>query len=126
MVLAYCLAKGEEEVICDLAETYHIYDYKGLPPSLVATLVVGLDSNSRIKRKLAKSKLTLEQSLFALIIDGINILIWQRTKDGSKGKNKPESLYKKLMNLDNKPKEELKSFKTIDEFEKWYKAKMRS
>lgn len=119
------MAKGEEEVICDLAETYHIFDYKRLPPSLVATLVVGLDSNSRIKRKLSGAKLTLEQSLLALLVDGVNIQIWQRTKDGSKGKNKPESLYKKLMGLNSVQKEELKSFKTIDDYERWYKAKMR-
>lgn len=111
-------------MICDLAETYHILDYKGLPPSLVATLVVGLDDSSRIKRKISKTKLTLEQSLLAFIADGINILIWQKTKDGSKGKNKPESIYKKLMGLEKK-KEELMSFDSVADYEKWYSAKMR-
>lgn len=125
MFLAFCLAKGEDEVICDLAETYHILDYKKLPPSLVATLVVGLDDSARIKRKISKTKLTLEQSLLAFVADGINILIWQKTKDGYKGKNKPESIYKKLMGLDKKQKEELMSFNTVEDYEKWYKAKMR-
>ena len=91
---------------------------------MVATLVLGLDNNSRIKRKLAGVKITLEQSLLALILDGINILIWQRTKDGSKGKNRPESVYKKITS-DKVKKEELKSFKTAEEFEQWYKSKMR-
>lgn len=119
------MAKGEDEVVCDLAETYHILDYKGLPPSLVATLVVGLDENSRIKRKISGAKLTLEQTLLAVIADGINTRIWQQTKDGQKNKNRPESIYKKLMGLDKTKKKELNSFETIEEYEKWYSEKMR-
>ena len=92
---------------------------------MVATLVVGLNEHSRIKRKLADNPLTLEQSLLALLCDGIHTIIWQRTKDGSKGKNKPESLFKKLMGIDKKPKKELMSFKTVEDYEKWYKSKMR-
>ena len=92
---------------------------------MVATLVVGLSDNSRIKRKISGSTLTIEQSLFALICDGINTRIWQQTKDGSKGRNRPGSVYKKLMGIDKKTKKELMSFKTAEEYEKWYKAKMR-
>lgn len=112
-------------MVCDLAETYHILDYKELPVSLIATLVVGLDDNARIKRKISKSKLTIDQSLLALIYDGINILIWQKSKDGAKGRNKPESIFKKLMGLDKPQKDELMSFNTSDEFDKWYESKMR-
>lgn len=92
---------------------------------MVATLVVGLSEDSRIKRKISGAKLTLEQILLALITDGINIRIWQQTKDAQKGKNRPESIYKKLMGLDKKRKEELMSFETAEDFERWYKAKMR-
>ena len=92
---------------------------------MVATLVVGLDDSSRIKRKITGAKLTLEQTLLAVIADEINIRVWQQTKDGQKGKNRPESIYKKLVGLDKKQKDELKSFETIEEYERWYKAKMR-
>lgn len=112
-------------MICDLAETYHILDYKELPPTLVATLVVGLRDDARIKQKISKSRLTIEQSLLALILDGINVLIWQRSKDGAKGRNKPESIFKKLMGLDKKPKDELMSFDTVEDFDRWYAQKMR-
>ncbi len=112
-------------MICDLAETYHILDYKELPPTLVATLVIGLRDDARIKQKISKSKLTIEQSLLALILDGINILIWQRSKDGAKGRNKPESMFKKLMGLDKKQKDELMSFASADDFDRWYAQKMR-
>ena len=112
-------------MICDLAETYHILDYKELPPSLVATLVVGLRDDARIKQKISKSKLTVDQSLLALIYDGINILIWQRSKDGAKGRNRPESMYKKLMGLDKKQNDELMVFDTTDDYDRWYAQKMR-
>lgn len=117
------LAISEDAIICDLAETYHIYNYKELLPSLVATLCCGLGENSRIMRKLSKSKLTLTNSLLALLVDGINILIWQRTKDGAKGRNKPESIYKKLTDTDKKDKEELMSFTSVESFERWYRSK---
>ena len=42
----------EDALICDLAETYQIYDYKSLPAYMVATFSVGLRENSRIKMKL--------------------------------------------------------------------------
>ena len=32
----------EDALICDLAETYQIYDYKSLPAYMVATFSVGL------------------------------------------------------------------------------------
>lgn len=112
-------------MICDLAETYHILDYTELPPTLVATLVVGLRDDARIKQKISKSRLTVEQSLLALILDGINVLIWQRSKDGAKGRNKPESIFKKLMGLDKKQNDDLMSFATTDDFDRWYAQKMR-
>ena len=112
---------SEEDVICDLAETYHILDYKALSPSLVATLCVGLPDFSRIKRRLAGIKLSLTEMLLALVVDGINMLIWQNTKDGMKGRNRPESIYKKLTE-EKKPKDEYQAFRTIEEYESWYRA----
>lgn len=117
------LAISEDAIICDLAETYHIYNYKELLPSMVATLCCGLGENSRIMRKLSKSKLTLTNSLLALLVDGVNILIWQNTKDGTKGRNKPESIYKRLTDAEEKNKEELMSFKSAESFERWYRSK---
>ena len=36
-------------LMCDLAEVYHIYDYRSLPATRVATFAAGLRNNSRIK-----------------------------------------------------------------------------
>lgn len=62
----------EDLIICDLAETYHVLDYKSLPPTLVATLVAGLRDDSRLKLKAAKVKAPLNTILLASIIDRIS------------------------------------------------------
>ncbi len=40
------ISRDEDALICDLAETYQIYNYKSLPARLVATLSVGLRDDS--------------------------------------------------------------------------------
>lgn len=100
------IAIDEDALICDLAETYHIYDYKRLPLISVAVFSLGLRENSRIKMKLSGSKISLEQSLLASIADRLGILIWQKTKDGSKGNNVPKSI---LATLNGEVKEEEES-----------------
>lgn len=100
------IAIDEDALICDLAETYHIYDYKRLPLISVAVFSFGLRENSRIKMKLSGSKISLEQSLLASIADRLGILIWQKTKDGSKGNNVPKSI---LATLNGEVKEEEES-----------------
>ena len=47
-------------MICDLGETYQIYDYKSYPVSLIATLAVGLGPESRIKRYLSQTLYPLD------------------------------------------------------------------
>jgi hypothetical protein len=120
---------GEDELTCDMAETYHIYipDWYDppFPLSYLAKLASGLSNDSRIKRKIAKVKLTLAESLQAIMVDKLNILAWQRTKDGAKGRHIPESIYRKLMGLDDKPTDDLEKFTTEEDFEEWYRNKMR-
>ena len=113
----------EDLLICDLAETYGIYDYNAMKPSLIATLAVGLPDSSRVMKKYSGFKLTLEQMLLVMILDGVNISIWQR--GGGKKSKKPESIFKKLTEKE-KQKDELMSFKTPEEFEAWMARKRES
>ena len=103
-----------------MAETYGILDYKEVKPSIVATLAVGLPDTSRIKRKYSGISLTLDQMLLALLVDGMNISIWQRS--GGKKSRKPESIFKKLTEK-QKPKDELMSFQTPEDYEAWMEKK---
>ena len=106
---------GEDELICDLAETYGILDYRRVPPSLVSTLFFGLSDNSRIKRKLSGSKLTLEESLLAVIADRLGFLCWAQTKDAQKGKNQPTSIYESLTK-DTSKEDDVVAFDSIEDF----------
>ena len=104
-----------------MAETYGIIDYKEVKPSIVATLAVGLPESSRVKRKYSGINLTMDQMLLALLVDGINISIWQN--GGAKKSRKPISIFRKLTEKE-KPKDELMSFRTPEEYETWM-ARMR-
>ena len=86
----------EDALICDLAETYHIYDYRQLPPTKVAVFAVGLRYDSRIKMKLSDQKVSLDSLLLGGILDRLSILVWAQTKDGQKGINKPAMIVDSL------------------------------
>ena len=123
------ISMGEDLLKCDLAETYHIYvtDWYSppFPISYIADLASGLSESSRIMRKISNLKLTLTETLQAIMIDKLSVLIWQKTKDGMKGRNLPDSVYRKLEGLDDKKRDDLQKFKSEDDFMKWYNAKMR-
>ncbi len=87
----------EDSLICDLAETYHIYDYRALSPRLVGVLACGLRDNSRIKMLMSGQKISTDTMLRAGIVDRLSILAWQNTEDGHEGRNMPESVLSKLL-----------------------------
>lgn len=53
MTLAVMYAHYHDELVCDMAETYHVFDLRALPVETLATLAVGLRENSRVKMKMA-------------------------------------------------------------------------
>lgn len=109
----------EDALICDLAETYHIFNYRELPVKLLATLSVGLDDDSRIKKKLRNVQALPRFITDAFIVDALNILIWQNTADGTNGRNRPESVLRKI--LGEVQDSEMMSFASGDDFEKYRK-----
>ena len=90
----------ENALICDLAETYQIYNYRSMPPSQVAIFASGLNANSRIMMKLSGAKAPTDIILLAGIVDRLGLLIWSKTKDASLGKNKPKSILSGLFASD--------------------------
>lgn len=107
-------------MICDLAETYHILNYRELSPLLVATLVLGLRDNSRVKLRVSESKLSTEQVLLAMIVDNLNFQSWTYTKDARKGKPyKVRSVLKVLCGEYESSKDDLLSFTSVEEFEQY-------
>lgn len=116
MFLVWALRTDEDALICDFAETYHVTDYRALPPKTAAALCAGLPRGSRLIRRASGSKLTLTENLLARIVDGINALIWQRSKDGAKGRNYPASILEALTK-ENNDTQPVKTFRTGAEFE---------
>lgn len=107
----------EDALICDLAETYNIYDYKQLPVKTIAVFSVGLRNSSRIKMKLSNQHIDLDTIILANISDKLSFWLWGQSKDGQKGINKPISLVETMMNT-NKNKKEIVAFNSGEDFEK--------
>ena len=116
------LATDEAALICDLAETYHIYDYRSLPLSRVATFAVGLRENSRIKMKMANVKYPMDIMLLACVVDRLSVLTWMKTADGANGQNRPQSILARMLNENEEERRDIEAFDTPEEFEiQWYK-----
>lgn len=84
----------EDALVCDLAETYKIYDYRSLPVQLAATLSVGLREDSRIRMKAADVPARMDTLLLALVADRIALLLYDK-------KDRPPSILEELI---GKPK----------------------
>lgn len=82
--------------MCDLAETYHILNYRERPASLIATLANGLPSDSRCSRKIEGRKLSTLELLNASVLDACNMILWTKTEDATKGVNRPNSVLQVL------------------------------
>lgn len=111
------LKTDKNALVCDLAETYHIYDYRQLPPLQVAVFAIGLRDDSRIKMKLSGVKVSPETLLLAGILDRLSILVWQNTEDGAKDRNRPKPILDALYEKYEK-ESEVSSFTSGEEFEK--------
>ena len=115
MALAGMLAADRQALVCDLAETYGIFDLCAVPVPLLATLAVGLRGDSRIKMKLAGSKVPPDTLLLAAAVDRLSLLVWAKTKDGAVGRNRPKSIVDALTGT--KKEEEAAVFNSPDAFD---------
>lgn len=109
------LSANRDALVCDLAETYGIFDYKALPVPLLATLAVGLRDDSRIKMYLSGMKVSQNTILLAAAVDKLSLLVWSKTKDGQRGRNRPKSIVGAM--LGEEKKSTITSFDTAEAFE---------
>ena len=110
------IAFDEDALICDLAETYHIYDYRSLPVKTVATLSAGLRGDSRIRMAAAGIPAPQDTILLAAIADRVEAFRYGFTEDASKGRNKPSLLVEALLGEEDKNKSGVKGFSSVEEF----------
>ena len=71
------LSVDRDAFLCDMAETYHIYDLKALPVETLAALAFGLRADSRIKKKIVNRNIVPTDALLAFMIDKLSILQYQ-------------------------------------------------
>ena len=107
-------------VICDMAETYHIYDLRLLPARTVAMLACGLKADSRIKTEMAGVKASPPSILLsAMIVDELRAI-----RHGWFGeKNKPPVYVTDIMEngiADDEPV----GFASGEEFEKEWQRRI--
>lgn len=106
---------AEDHVICDLAETYHILDYKELSPSLVAALCVGLNDDSRIKKRISGRKVSIDNMLLASICDSLSFIAWSKTEYAKEGVGKPKRILPTLLGM-NQEDSDVVSFESEEDF----------
>ena len=107
------IATDEHALICDFAETYHIYDYRSLPVKLAATYSAGLRENSRIKMKMRGDVLgDSERMLVAMIYDAVVMMSWV-------GEGNPPSMLDAMYGEvpKHEKKKKLRSFSSPEEYE---------
>ena len=63
------ISRSQNELICDFAEEYHIYDFRNLPARTAAILAAGLRGDSRTKLKMSGLKYPVYVYLLAGIFD---------------------------------------------------------
>lgn len=112
------ISVDEDALTCDMAEYYHILNWRELSPHTVATLACGLSPDSRIKMIIGGRTATQGQLLQAMIVDRLTALL--RMLGGKKGKFRSlaEGLSKGQRQKD---KPALRKFSSLEEFERAYR-----
>lgn len=111
----------EDALICDLAETYQVYDYKQLPLTTVAVFAYGLKDDSRIKQSLSDQVAPVDRLLLAGIVDRLSMLLWIQSKDGQKGVNRPTALTDFFIKKEKEDTRDFMTFESPEGFENYRK-----
>lgn len=115
MGLAHMLHVDRTAVLCDLAETYNVYDTQRFPARYIAMLACGLKPDSRIMQKMAGVQASPPNFLlYALIVDELRLLRYSFTGDG---KQKPVLVTDLIEH--GIPQKEVTGFLTGAEFDEW-------
>ena len=118
MILAAMLERSEDSLICDLAETYHVYNMRSFSASYIAILAAGLREDSRVMMLFSGNKIRPSLLLQAASLDKLALLWWAETKDGQKNRNRPESVVESLTKENKQTEEPPIVFESAEDFNK--------
>lgn len=116
MVMATMIATDEDSLICDLAQYYHVFDYRFMTVESVATLAAGLPEDSRIMRKLYNQNISKSELMLAAIYDDLNFYLYSMASNAKHGINRPASIVEKWLNI-TEQKENM-AFDSVNSYEK--------
>lgn len=111
------IASSEDALVCDMAETYGVFDYRALPVPLLATLAAGLRDTSRSRMLLSGVGAAPDTLLLAAAADWLATLVWMQSEDGRKCRNRPNPVLAALMGKKPQPGGEVIAFDTAEEYE---------
>lgn len=116
MVMATMIATDEDSLICDLAQYYHVFDYRSMTVELIATLSAGLPEDSRIMRKISKRNISKSELMLAAIYDDLNAYLYSMTSNAKHGINRPASIVDRWLNITEQ--KETMAFDSVNSYEK--------
>lgn len=113
------IGAGEDELFCDFVETYGILDPRALGAKRMAVLACGLRDDSRIKQKLADTRIGTDTQLLASAVDFLGLLAWRICCPGAE---RPASVLSLLEgggsgNIDSAEASPVLGFDTAENFE---------
>ena len=109
----------EDALFCDIAETYHVFDWSTLPLSTIARLASGLRDNARIMMRISGQAVPTDRLLLATIADNTGYVAWSKTEDARRHpESPPERISASLLGIDVKKRNEIQAFSTAEDFEK--------
>lgn len=111
------LRADRDALLCDLAETYRIFDLRDVPVPTLAMLAAGLRENSRIKASLSGNRPPRSDLLLAAAVDRLSMLVWSMSEDAKRGANRPKSVLAALLGEDSGDSNELAAFDASEDFE---------
>ena len=115
MILACMIGLDEDALICDLAETYHIYKFDDFDAGYIATLAAGLRDDARIVKKITGCDLSMAELLAAVTADNLTVL-----NHGLAGEKKRPHLFTEKLNLGKEA--EKQGFASGAEFDVWRRS----
>ena len=111
------ISADRDALVCDLVETYGIYDFEALPATKLAALAVGLRDNSRIKMLLSGVKISRSDMLLAGVVDRLSILLWRLSSEGRNGTSPPKSILCILLGEKEGGDKQVQAFESGEDFD---------
>lgn len=111
------VSASETALICDFAEYYHVLSWRELPLKTAAALAGGLREDSRSVMLMSKTRVSPGTLLQALMVDRLSLLVWMKTKDGEKNRNRPKSILEVMLKQDEPKERKAETFESGADFE---------